>query len=206
MTCADDFAPVACQVFPPTDTCCCARSYAPVLRPLRPLAKIIRFTPPTSAMLVKRLRTICETEELTTENKHLSLLVETAEGDLRSCLNTLQVRCLPVSLIAQLYLRLTRPTRPQFIKRNGSKVNESAIRSSALGRKDTGTSSSQVLDRLFKKPPRKRGAPTGSGVGSDERYVGRIVTDVQTSGEYEKISQGASLHPALPLTRTSPQS
>ncbi|GJN87911.1 hypothetical protein Rhopal_000866-T1 [Rhodotorula paludigena] len=147
--------------------CICNDLYAPVLRPLRPLAKIIRFTPPTSAMLVKRLRTICETEELTTENKHLSLLVETAEGDLRSCLNTLQ-----------------------FIKRNGSTVNENAIRSSALGRKDTGTSSSQVLDRLFKKPPRKRGAPTGSGVGSDERYVGRIVTDVQTSGEYEKISQG----------------
>lgn len=41
-------------------------------------------------MLTKRLRTICDSEELSTENKHLSLLVETAEGDLRSCLNTLQ--------------------------------------------------------------------------------------------------------------------
>lgn len=29
-----------------------------------------------------------------------------------------------------------------------------------------------------------------SGVGVDERYVARIVRDVQTSGEYEKISQG----------------
>ncbi|GAA5912902.1 hypothetical protein JCM6882_009509 [Rhodosporidiobolus microsporus] len=147
--------------------CICNDLYAPVLRPLRPLAKIIRFTPPTSAMLVKRLRTICDTEELATENKHLSLLVDTAEGDLRSCLNTLQ-----------------------FIKRNGSTVDPASIKSSALGVKDTGTSSSQVLDRLFKKPARKRGAPTESGVGADERYVGRIVRDVQTSGEYEKISQG----------------
>ncbi|BGP37138.1 Chromosome transmission fidelity protein 18 [Rhodotorula kratochvilovae] len=147
--------------------CICNDLYAPVLRPLRPLAKIIRFTPPTSAMLTKRLRTICDSEELLTENKHLSLLVETAEGDLRSCLNTLQ-----------------------FIKRNGSLVNEEAIRSSSLGKKDTGTSSSQVLDRLFKKPPRKRGQPMGSGIGADERYIARIVTDVQTSGEYEKISQG----------------
>ncbi|KWU40983.1 P-loop containing nucleoside triphosphate hydrolase protein, partial [Rhodotorula sp. JG-1b] len=147
--------------------CICNDLYAPVLRPLRPLAKIVRFTPPTSAMLVKRLRTICESEELTTENKHLSLLVEVAEGDLRSCLNTLQ-----------------------FIKRNGSTVDAEAIRSSALGQKDTGTSSSQVLNRIFKKPPRKRGAPGASGVGVDERYVARIVRDVQTSGEYEKISQG----------------
>jgi chromosome transmission fidelity protein 18 len=68
------------------------RSYAPALRPLRPLAKIIRFNPPTPPMLIKRLRTICDVEGLSTENKHLSLLVDVAEGDLRSCLNTLQVR------------------------------------------------------------------------------------------------------------------
>ncbi|GAA5991782.1 hypothetical protein JCM11641_005682, partial [Rhodosporidiobolus odoratus] len=147
--------------------CICNDLYAPVLRPLRPLAKIVRFAPPTSAMLVKRLRTICDVEQLTTENKHLSLLVDTAEGDLRSCLNTLQ-----------------------FIKRNGSVVDPNAIRSSALGAKDTGTSSAQVLDRLFKKPARKRGAPAEGGIGSDEKFVHRIVRDVQTSGEYEKISQG----------------
>ncbi|BGO89065.1 Chromosome transmission fidelity protein 18 [Rhodotorula toruloides] len=147
--------------------CICNDLYAPALRPLRPLAKIIRFNPPTAPMLIKRLRTICDVEGLSTENKHLSLLVDVAEGDLRSCLNTLQ-----------------------FIKRNGSTVDEHAIRSSALGQKDTGTSSSQVLDRLFKKPPRKRGAPSGDRVGADERYVARIVKDVQTSGEYEKIAQG----------------
>ena len=171
-------------------------SYAPVLRPLRPLAKIVRFTPPTSAMLVKRLRTICESEELTTENKHLSLLVEVAEGDLRSCLNTLQVRLHGIECSLRLLTTTCRSPSPQFIKRNGSTVDAEAIRSSALGQKDTGTSSSQVLNRIFKKPPRKRGAPGVSGVGVDERYVARIVRDVQTSGEYEKISQGkrATLH------------
>ncbi|GAA5932082.1 hypothetical protein JCM3775_004236 [Rhodotorula graminis] len=147
--------------------CICNDLYAPTLRPLRPLAKIVRFSPPTTAMLTKRLRTICDSEELSTESKHLSLLVDTAEGDLRSCLNTLQ-----------------------FIKRNGSVVDEAAIRNSSLGKKDTGTSASQVLDRLFKKPQRKRGLQAGSGIGSDERYMTRIVTDVQTSGEYEKIAQG----------------
>ncbi|KAL7344108.1 P-loop containing nucleoside triphosphate hydrolase protein [Rhodotorula toruloides] len=130
-----------------------SHSYAPALRPLRPLAKIIRFNPPTAPMLIKRLRTICDVEGLSTENKHLSLLVD-------------------------------------FIKRNGSTADKRAIRSSALGQKDTGTSSSQVLDRLFKKPPRKRRAPLGDGVAANERYVARIVNDVQTSGEYEKIAQG----------------
>ncbi|BGO88999.1 Chromosome transmission fidelity protein 18 [Rhodotorula toruloides] len=131
--------------------CICNDLYAPALRPLRPLAKIIRFNPPTAPMLIKRLRTICDVEGLSTENKHLSLL---------------------------------------FIKRNGSTADKRAIRSSALGQKDTGTSSSQVLDRLFKKPPRKRRAPLGDGVAANERYVARIVNDVQTSGEYEKIAQG----------------
>ncbi|EMS21920.1 chromosome transmission fidelity protein [Rhodotorula toruloides NP11] len=135
--------------------CICNDLYAPALRPLRPLAKIIRFNPLTAPMLIKRLRTICDVEGLSTENKHLSLLVDVAEGDLRSCLNTLQ-----------------------FIKRNGSTVDEHAIRSSALGQKDTGTSSSQVLDRLFKKPPRKRGAPSGDGVGADERNPTKTAASV----------------------------
>ncbi|GAA5865391.1 hypothetical protein JCM1840_001552 [Sporobolomyces johnsonii] len=142
--------------------CICNDLYAPVLRPLRPLAKIICFSPPTNTMLVKRLKTICEAEDLGAENKHLTLLVDTAEGDLRSCLNTLQ-----------------------FIKRRGATIDEQVIRSTSLGMKDTGTSSAQVLDRLFKKPPRRKGVSAG-----DEKYVGRIVKDVQTSGEYEKISQG----------------
>ncbi len=150
-------------------------------------------------MLVKRLRTICDVEELTTENKHLSLLVDTAEGDLRSCLNTLQVRSsfsFPLAVLRPATSFRPSPTLTsspctQFIKRNGSVVDAKAIKDSTVGSKDTGTSSSQVLDRLFKKPPRKRGAPAEGGVGVDERYVHRIVKDVQTSGEYEKISQGA---------------
>jgi replication-associated recombination protein RarA len=66
--------------------------YAPVLRPLRALAKIVRFSPPTNAMLVTRLRAICDEEGLGADAKNLTMLAEVAEGDLRSCLNTLQVR------------------------------------------------------------------------------------------------------------------
>ena len=76
-------------------------------------------------------------------------------------------------------------------------MDEQAIRSTSLGMKDTGTSSIQVLDRLFKKPSRKK------GVSTDDRYVARVVRDVQTSGEYEKIAQGASLISLLSTTRKS---
>ena len=58
--------------------------------------------------------------------------------------------------------------------------------------KDTGTSVSAVWDRLFKKPNRKKG-----GGSTDEKYVHRLVKDVQTCGEYDKISQGDF----LPLPR-----
>lgn len=55
-----------------------------------------------------------------------------------------------------------------------------------VGMKDTGTSVSAVWDRLFKKPQRKK----GGGGDSDEKYVNRLVKDLSTCGEYDKISQG----------------
>lgn len=66
-------------------------------------------------------------------------------------------------------------------------MDAEAIRLTVVGMKDTGTSSTVVLDRLFKKPNRKKG-----GGGTDDKFVNRIVRDVQTCGEYEKISQGLS--------------
>lgn len=42
-------------------------------------------------MLVRRLSTICTEEGLGAGSKDLTMLAEVAEGDLRSCLNTLQV-------------------------------------------------------------------------------------------------------------------
>lgn len=72
--------------------CICNDLYVPALRPLRAIARIVRFHPPTNGMLVKRLRDICDKEQLKTDHKGLTTLVEVAEGDMRSCLNTLQVR------------------------------------------------------------------------------------------------------------------
>lgn len=65
--------------------------YAASLRPLRPFARIVRFKKPQAQFLVKRLREICERETLTADLRVLTTLVEITTGDVRSCLNTLQV-------------------------------------------------------------------------------------------------------------------
>lgn len=66
-------------------------SYAPVLRPLRMIAKTIQFKKVPMMSIARRLQEICENEGLESDLRTLSLLSATADGDLRSCLNTLQV-------------------------------------------------------------------------------------------------------------------
>lgn len=52
------------------------------------------------------------------------------------------------------------------------------------------TSSYAVIASLFKKPPRKKGAATDA----DEKYVQRLVRDIDASNETsgEKLVSGAS--------------
>jgi chromosome transmission fidelity protein 18 len=53
---------------------------------------MVRFNKPPTAVLVKRLKLICDTEGLTTDTRSLNKLAEVTGCDIRSCLNTLQVR------------------------------------------------------------------------------------------------------------------
>lgn len=68
----------------------CTR-YAPALRPLRPSARIVRFKKPQPAIIVNRLRQICDQERVKSDIRGLTRLAEMTNGDVRSCLNTLQV-------------------------------------------------------------------------------------------------------------------
>lgn len=70
--------------------CICNDLYAPVLRPLREVAKVFTVKPPSQERLVERLKTICAREGLKTEKSTLRALVDRAECDIRACLNTLQ--------------------------------------------------------------------------------------------------------------------
>ena len=72
--------------------CICNDLYASSLVKLRQHARIIRFQRPAEIHLTKRLRSICENEGLKAESRALTALVGIAKGDMRGCLNTLQVR------------------------------------------------------------------------------------------------------------------
>lgn len=145
----------------------CASRYAPVLRPLRPLAKLIRIAQPTPASIISRIRSICDIESMSADSKSLAALVKVAEGDMRTCLNTLQ-----------------------FVKTKSSKVTEAIVKSAALGLKDTGTSASAVWDSLFKVPYDRK----GKSAGHDGKYIDRLIKEITTCGEYERILLGCFEH------------
>jgi len=71
--------------------CICNDVNASSLAKLRPHALQIRFSRPADIHIVKRLREICQIEGLKADSRALSTLVSIAKGDLRGCLNTLQV-------------------------------------------------------------------------------------------------------------------
>jgi len=79
------------------------RRYATSLRPLRPYARVIRFRKPQPQLLVKRLRDICERETLSADMRVLTGLVEITTGDVRSCLNTLQVSFISRLALTSVY-------------------------------------------------------------------------------------------------------
>ena len=67
------------------------RSVRPALRPLREVAKIFRVPAPDSARLNQRLRDVCAKQKMPADTRALSALSERAEGDVRACLNALQM-------------------------------------------------------------------------------------------------------------------
>lgn len=62
-----------------------------MLRPLRMVAQPVVFKKVPMMSIAKRLQDICDMEGLDSDLRTLSMLSETTDGDIRSCLNTLQV-------------------------------------------------------------------------------------------------------------------
>lgn len=55
------------------------------------IAQSIVFKKVPMMSIAKRLQDICDLEGLDSDLRTLSMLAETTDGDIRSCLNTLQV-------------------------------------------------------------------------------------------------------------------
>ena len=70
--------------------CICNDLYAPALRPLRDVARIFHFKRPDPRKITARLRRVCQTEKIALEGNALSVLCARSDGDIRTCLNTLE--------------------------------------------------------------------------------------------------------------------
>jgi chromosome transmission fidelity protein 18 len=143
--------------------------YAAVLRPLRQIAHNITFRKVPALTVAKRLHTICELEGLATDMRSLSALCEMTDGDIRSCLNTLQ-----------------------FIRGKSIRFTKDMIEHTPLGKKDIGKNLHSVWHDIFNASSAKKKRVFGSNQHNenDNAYVGRLAEDAMTNGEFERLMQG----------------
>jgi len=113
--------------------CICNDAYAPSLRPLRAIAKIVDFTAAPKNKFVDRLKYIVSNEGMQVESRVLAALAESVDFDIRSALNTLQ-----------------------FVHSKGHKMTAGLLNSMAIGRKDVEKSRFEVWDAVFCQRERKK--------------------------------------------------
>ena len=71
--------------------CICNDLYARSLRPLKQLAQCVVFQPPQQQRLILRMAQICQAERFSIDRQALALINEMHNGDIRACLNALQM-------------------------------------------------------------------------------------------------------------------
>ncbi|OQS02776.1 chromosome transmission fidelity protein [Thraustotheca clavata] len=112
--------------------CICNDQYAPVLRPLRKLAKIFVLSTPDQRQLMSRLKFICKNESLEAPTSLLSALCQRADNDIRFCLNSLQ-----------------------FASARTKQLTSSMIED-MMGQKDLSKGAYDVWDVIFYEPRQKK--------------------------------------------------
>ncbi|KAI8577410.1 hypothetical protein K450DRAFT_252301 [Umbelopsis ramanniana AG] len=149
--------------------CICNDPYAAVLRPLRQIAHNVTFRKVPTLTIAKRLHTICELEGLTTDMRSLNALCEITDGDIRSCLNTLQ-----------------------FIRGKSTNFTKDMIEHTPLGKKDVGKTLNSVWNDIFNARNAKKNRAFGATAldENENAYVSRIAEGAITNGEYERLMQG----------------
>ncbi|PHZ17356.1 P-loop containing nucleoside triphosphate hydrolase protein [Rhizopus microsporus ATCC 52813] len=145
--------------------CICNDAYTPVLRPLRAIAHSIQFRKVPMMTIAKRLEYICENEGLETDQRTLCMLAEITDGDIRSCLNTLQ-----------------------FIRSKSRVFKREMLNEVGLGKKDMTQSLFSVWESLFCKPSSHQ--KTSVQTEKDGRYLNRLTESIASNGEIERIMQG----------------
>ncbi|CAD6915181.1 unnamed protein product [Tilletia controversa] len=158
--------------------CVCNDAFAPALRGLRPMAKLLRYNRVPTQTLVKRLKEVCELENMRADTRSLSTLVDLAQGDVRACVNALQ-----------------------FLKTRSSTITEADINgaASALGLKDGGANVHRVWDLIFHAPSSRERARSLEPRDA-RRTSDKIVREASLCGDFDKVALGCFEHyPKLAL-------
>ncbi|KAF9438709.1 hypothetical protein BGZ76_005654 [Entomortierella beljakovae] len=132
--------------------CICNDQYAPALRPLRVIAQIYQFKKPSIRGIVTRLQQICEIEKIPSDTRAFGALYEMTEGDMRSCLNTLQfikgkIRASGLSALDSAPTRIGGGGNTQ-----GHGLTLEALSKASVGHKDLNKSLFSVWEELFQAP------------------------------------------------------
>lgn len=163
------------------------------------MARIVRFNPPTNVMVVRRLSDICTREALGADAKSLGMLVDVAKGDMRSCLNTLQVRradsrCgveVSTATRSSSKARARRSTRRRCARRSpGSRT--AGLRRPWSGSASSSCTTTARAPRTVRPRRIARDYSADFGAADATTYVTRLAREVQNCGEYDKLAQGAS--------------
>ncbi|WFD27873.1 Chromosome transmission fidelity protein 18 [Malassezia nana] len=140
--------------------CVCNDLYAPVLRPLRPLARVLRYHRAPTPLITRRLREICARERLPAEAQGLSLLCELTHGDLRACLHALEL-----------------------MHRQSTPVRAETVREASLGIKDSVVPLQRMWTQLFRGADR----PSVGGAPSPSAATQALVRELTLLGEYDRL-------------------
>ena len=123
--------------------CICNDLWAPSLKSLRDVARVFQFVATPPRTMAKRLTEICRKEGLEPDRGAIMQVVEIADGDIRSALNTLQ-----------------------FMQRKFGKISRDAITMAAVGHKDVGVTNFQLWRRIFGESVQAKAHALTAGVGS----------------------------------------
>ncbi|KAH7046343.1 hypothetical protein BKA57DRAFT_466280 [Linnemannia elongata] len=177
--------------------CICNDQYAPVLRPLRTIAQIYQFRKPSVRTVVNRLQQICEIEQVPSDTRAFGVLYEMTEGDMRSCLNTLQF--IKNKSRASAKLASTQPSSHRTGTDGGGGLTVETLTRSTIGRKDQNKSLFSVWEEIFQATYARKTRSAlkvmeegREGLVKDDNntYVSRMVSIIQTNGDYDKLMQG----------------
>ncbi|KAG9010130.1 hypothetical protein FRB93_004792 [Tulasnella sp. JGI-2019a] len=151
--------------------CICNDLYANSISKLRPICRIVRFNPAAPVQLTQRLRDICQNEGLQADTRGLSLLVNICKGDMRGCLNTLQMV----------------HTRRQT-------ATEQIVREATVGMKEAETTNQAVWNDIFIPMSKKRIKDLGLNDVEKGKYVSRLTRMIEATGAPDKIMAGCFSH------------